>query len=60
MHPWPGCRYLHLALPSLYCHTLSSCVYRYLVAQRAAKQPVLCTLLTAALCPVYNYLLVFK
>lgn len=54
------CRYLRLAMPSLYFHTVSACVYRYLIAQRAAKQPTLCTLLTACLCPIYNYVLVFR
>lgn len=57
--PCPG-RYLRIATPALYLSCVSSCLYRYLVTQQEVRPSTLCTIITAALCPFYNWLLIYK
>lgn len=53
-------RYLRIATPALYLSCVSSCLYRYLVTQQEVRPSTLCTIITAALCPFYNWLLIYK
>ncbi|KAG2449055.1 hypothetical protein HYH02_005804 [Chlamydomonas schloesseri] len=52
-------RYLHIATPALFLSAISSCVFRYLVTQQEVRPSTVCTIVTAALCPLYNWLFVY-
>ncbi|GIL87425.1 hypothetical protein Vretimale_1667 [Volvox reticuliferus] len=53
-------RYLAIATPALFLSSISSCIYRYLVTQQEVRPPMICTCITAALCPAYNWLLIYR
>lgn len=53
-------RYLRNITPTLYISTGSECIRKYLLAQRVVHAPMAINALTFALCPLYNWLLIFK
>ncbi|GFR39891.1 hypothetical protein Agub_g396, partial [Astrephomene gubernaculifera] len=53
-------RYLSIATPALFLSVLSACLFRYLVTQHRVRPSTICTLVTAALCPIYNWLLIYR
>ena len=53
-------RYLRILSPSLLGSAVSSVLSRYLLAQRVASPSTFCTLASALVAPIYNYLLVFR
>ncbi|GLC40447.1 hypothetical protein PLESTB_001346900 [Pleodorina starrii] len=55
-----ACKYLAIATPAVFLASVSSCLYRYLVTQQEVRPPMICTLITAALCPAFNWLLIYK
>jgi MATE family multidrug resistance protein len=57
--PWVR-RYLAIATPAVFLSAGSSCLYRYLVTQQEVRAPMICTIITAALCPLYNWLLIYR
>ncbi|KAG2444666.1 hypothetical protein HXX76_001410 [Chlamydomonas incerta] len=54
-----ACRYLHIATPALFLSAISSCVFRYLVTQQEVRPSTICTIVTSALCPLYNWFFVY-
>ncbi|KXZ45349.1 hypothetical protein GPECTOR_56g446 [Gonium pectorale] len=53
-------RYLAIATPALFLSVISSCLYRYLVTQQEVRPSTICTVITALLCPAFNWALIYK
>lgn len=53
-------RYLALITPCLYLSALSECIRKYLMAQTVVHPTLVATAVTTLLCPLYNWLLVYK
>lgn len=54
------CRYLRIITPTLYAGALVECIKRYLLAQRVVLPGMVVTVVTCLLCPLYNWLFIFK
>eukprot|EP00798_Chlamydomonas_sp_ICE-L_P029169 gene29169-32391_t len=59
MHQAPDV-YMKIISPTLFSCTLSSVLYRYLLAQGIVQPSTWCTFIAALTCPIYNWLLIFK
>jgi len=53
-------RYLQLIAPTIFVQAVASNTQRYLLAQRIVKSGSICTIITAAFCPLFNWLLIYK
>lgn len=53
-------RYLLLTLPALYLHSVHECMGRFLLAQGIVAPGVVISAITAAMTPVFCYVLVCK
>ncbi|GAX72839.1 hypothetical protein CEUSTIGMA_g294.t1 [Chlamydomonas eustigma] len=53
-------RYLLLMTPALFANALSSVLNRYLTSQRIMIPNTLCTVASACLCPVYNWMFIHR
>lgn len=53
-------RYLWHITPTLFMGAVVECLKRYLLAQQVVLPGMIITFLTSCLCPVYNWVLVFK
>lgn len=53
-------RYLWCILPTLFMGAVVECLKRYLLAQQVVLPGMVITMVTSCLCPLYNWLLIFK
>ena len=53
-------RYLMLLSPALFLNALAGVLGKYLMAQSSMMPNMLCTVVSALLCPVYNWVLITK
>ncbi|KAG2495579.1 hypothetical protein HYH03_006179 [Edaphochlamys debaryana] len=53
-------RYISMVTPALWLSVISACLFRYLVSQQEMRPSTICTIITSALCPLYNWLLIYK